>query len=266
MFPLYLTSIFVTILFIYFGWIEGSLPSLTAIVANILMVAKFTGQPMLQGLYWTLNLEMLFYLMVTGLFVVKLLKKSVLLAVLALLGALFIGVVGTQVLNLFGSGWGLCFQLATMFVGTVYYRYMTNALSAKAWISVIVLAIAVLFSITYFNLYGKGLPAELGTRSFWPVTNAFFGAYALFSVCFIFRTVSFPSFFLFLGQISYSIYLVQATVLAFTLPHFDNVVLSTLISIGGTILISYFTYHFIEKPSVYFGKQLLKKKSLVPVA
>ncbi|KAA3438563.1 acyltransferase family protein [Rufibacter hautae] len=122
LFPLYLVSILVTLLLISLGWLEGTPPTAASLLANAVMLAKFLGQPLIQGLYWTLNLEMVFYLLVTGLFMVGLLQRSVLLAMGALAAALLLGVVGTQVLHFFESGWGLCFQLATMFVGTVYFR------------------------------------------------------------------------------------------------------------------------------------------------
>ncbi|GGK70860.1 acyltransferase family protein [Rufibacter glacialis] len=255
LFPLYYTSILVSLVLIYLGWIEGSVPSVASLAANAVMLAKFLGQPLVLGLYWTLNLEMVFYLLVTGLFLVGLLRKSTLLAALALVAALLVGVVGTQVLHLFESGWGLCFQLATMFVGTVYYRHMKGQVTGRTWSLVVLGALLVLFAITYFNLYGKDVPDALGTRSFWPVTNAFLLAYLLFTGCFLLRRLSYPKPFLFLGLISYSLYLVQATVLALVLPQIENVYLSTVVGLGATILVSYFTYTFIEKPFVQIGRK-----------
>ncbi|MBC3538119.1 acyltransferase family protein [Rufibacter sediminis] len=260
LFPLYLTSILVSLVLIYLGWIEGSLPTAGSLLANVIMLAKFLGQPLIQGLYWTLNLEMVFYLAVTVLFITGLLRRSVLLAVAALGFALLVGVVGTQVLHLLESGWGLCFQLATMFVGTVFYRYMTGQVTGKSWGLILFAAIGVLFAITYANLYQKDIPSELGTRSFWPVTNAFFLAYALFTSCFLLRERSYPKPLLFLGIISYSLYLVQATVLAILLPHLSNVFVAAPVGIAATVFVSYFTYTFIEKPFVKLGRKLSGSK------
>ncbi len=259
LFPLYLVSILVTLLLVYLGSMEGTSPTAASLLANAVMLAKFLGQPLIQGLYWTLNLEMVFYLLVTGLFLVGLLKKSALLALGALASALLVGVVGTQVLHLFESGWGLCFQLATMFVGTVYFRYMGGQASAKTWAFIFVAALGVLFTITYFNLFHQDVPEALGTRSFWPVTNAFLAAYLLFTSCFLLRGGSYPASFLFLGRISYSLYLVQATVLPLVLPHLENVLFSTLVGLGTTVLVSYFTYTYIEKPFIHLGRKVVRR-------
>ncbi|WP_181306576.1 acyltransferase [Rufibacter sp. XAAS-G3-1] len=260
--PLYLTSLLATLALVSLGWMEGTLPSLTSLVANGLMLAKFLGQPLVLGLYWTLNLEMVFYLLVSGLFLLKWLKRSTLLAFLALASAFLVGVVGTQVLHLFESGWGLCFQLASMFVGTIYFRYMAGQVSGKTWTAVFLTALLVLVCITYFNLHHQSTPHGLGTRSFWPVTNAYLGAYVLFTFCFFLRHRSYPKPLVYLGLISYSLYLVQATVLALLLPQVEHPFLACFLGISITVAVSCVTYRFIEKPSVQFGRSLLRKPSV----
>ncbi|KAA3438564.1 acyltransferase family protein [Rufibacter hautae] len=139
---------------------------------------------------------------------------------------------------------------------------MTGQVSFKTWAGIFVIALGVLLTITYFNLYNQDVPEALGTRSFWPVTNAFLAAYLLFTICFLLRGRSYFSSLLFLGRISYSLYLVQATVLPLVLPHLDHVLLSTVVGLGTTVLVSYFTFTFIEKPFIHIGRKIARKSSV----
>lgn len=257
LYPLFLTSLILKLTLLKLDWISGSYPSATAIIANVTMLAKFIGQPLIEALYWTLNLEMVFYIIVTLLFSLKLLTKSILIGASGLFISLLIGVVAPQLLHLQTSGWGLVFNLATMFIGTLYYRHMKGSISGKTLAGMLSLTMLVLLINTYFNLYEKDIPEALGTKSFLPVTNAFIAAYFLFTLCYYFKDISYPRIVLFLGNISYSLYLNQAIILSLAFLYIPNIYLSSLIAILGTFFMSYYTYKYIELPFVAFGRRVV---------
>lgn len=261
LFPLYIFSIITQLTLIKFNIIEGDMPTLVGFFANLFMMAKFTGQPLIIDLYWTLNIEMVFYIIVSGLFLIKKLNKTVLLAYIALVLAFLLGGVAIGILHKAGSGSGLILSIATMFVGTVFYRYMNGTIPLKQLVGVTITAFVVLFLVIYFNMYGK--PPEKLT-GFLSTLNAYFGAYILFIVCFCFRGISYPKPFLFLGLISYSLYLIQGSVMPIILPQFtDKAFLGSVLCISVIILVSYLTYTFIEKPFIKMGRTTKKDLPLV---
>ena len=256
LYPLYLASMIATL-----GIIAargGVLPSVTDILANLTMLQKFLGQPSILHLYWTLSLEMAFYIMVSLVFLAGWLRKSVALAVVSLAVSLLVGVVCTQIFHLFTQGWGTVFYFSTMFIGFLYYRRHKGQVSRGVLVSVVLSALAVLLMITYFNLYGKDKPEAMGTLSFLPVTTAIAGAYLLFTLSFVLRRIQYPSFLLTLGVISYSLYLVQATVFT-VIPVLPNPYLTVIVWIAAIILISFVTYRVIEAPLMGLGKKLQRR-------
>ena len=255
LYPLYLVSILSTLILIRTGVFGRSMPGLTDILANLTMLQKFLSRPSILHLYWTLCLEMLFYIMISGIFVLGYLKKTAGLAVFSLLITLLIGVAGTQLFHLFSSGWGTAFYFSTMFIGFLYYRYYKGQVTRPVFTGIVLSAMAVLLLVTYFNLYHKDQPAFLGTLSFLPVTLAIGAAYLLFTICFFRRGRQYPSFLLLLGVISYSLYLVQGTVFAI-FPAIGHPVISVLIWLTAITVIATITYHLIEKPFMSIGKKL----------
>jgi len=169
--------------------------------------------------------------------------------------SLLIGVVGTQFFHLFTNGWGTAFYFATMFMGFLYYRRLQGKVTAALFTTIVLAAIGVLCLITYFNLYGNDKPEAMGTLSFLPVTTAIAGAYLLFSLSFALRRIQYPAFLLKLGVISYSLYLVQATVFSL-IPAFRQPWLTVIVWLGAIILVSFLTYRLVEKPFMSIGKKL----------
>jgi peptidoglycan/LPS O-acetylase OafA/YrhL len=258
LYPLYILSIISVLLTIYFGAYRVQFPDPKTIIINLLMFQHFLGKPDILGLYWTLCLELFFYFIISVVFVLGYIKKSVFLASIFLGISFFVGVVVIGYFHTFRSGWGMIFYLSTMFMGTLFYRLDNKELSFRTFIVMIILAMLVLLSNTYINLYGHDKPELIGGSSFIPVTTAVIGAYlTFFAVAVIGKNVKFPRFLVFLGVISYSIYLVQGTVITATFGMADTPLLA-FIKIVATVLISFVTYLFVEKTFIGIGKKLGK--------
>jgi len=256
LYPLYLVSMITTLALMAEG--GRPLPSVADVLANLTMLQKFLGRPSILHLYWTLSLEMAFYIMVSLVFLAGWLKRSVALVAISLVVSVLVGVVCTQMFHLFTQGWGTAFYFSTMFIGFLYYRRHQQKVSSTVFATVVLSAMGVLLLITWFNLYGKDKPEGMGTLSFLPVTTAIAGAYLLFTLSFVLRRIQYPSFLLKLGVVSYSLYLVQATVFS-VVPVSRQPYLTVITWFAAIILISFVTYRLIEAPFMGLGKKIQRK-------
>jgi peptidoglycan/LPS O-acetylase OafA/YrhL len=146
--------------------------------------------------------------------------------------------------------------IASMFLGTVLYRYDTGQIARRVAGSVFAFVVGGIVVIQY--CYHVGAPeATTGTiPSWWTEALTFVSAYLVFGGLFLLRRRSFPRVLVYLGTISYSVYLVHALVLL--LPHptlagpwsFAILMIATL---GGSAL----TYALIEKPGQMLGRRAI---------
>lgn len=212
-------------------------------------MGKVIDQPIL-GLYWTLTLEVMFYISVSLLFLVKLNEKSLSIALIML---------GLSVLNgvTIGKAFGIAFYFATFFIGTMFYRYWAHQAKRSTTLFVLLTSIVSIIAITSFVLLGKDDPNSMGTHSFLPVTSAWIGAYLFFWIGLLFSKSTMPKGLTYLGKISYSIYLMQAIVLLVVPP---NYMLTIFVS---TIIFSMITYHFIEEPFINIGRRKQPRNQLL---
>jgi peptidoglycan/LPS O-acetylase OafA/YrhL len=169
-------------------------------------------------------------------------------------------VVCTHFFHFFQKGWGTIFSIASMFVGSVYFKNIEKQIPNKKLILILILAFIALISITFFNLYKKDQPQYLGTLSFIPVTTSLVMAYFIFSLFYYFRNITFNKILIKLGIFSYSIYLIQGSILGLIPEIRNNPFATVVIWIGSTLVISFFTYTYIEKPAIQYGRSIIKGK------
>lgn len=254
LYPLYLASMITTIVLIATGVSNRTMPSSADLLANLTMLQKFMGRPSILHLYWTLCLEMAFYIIISVIYAAGLLKKTVALTITSLTVSLLIGVVGTRVFQLFTNGWGTAYYFSVMFIGFLFYRFYKGQVSAPVFRTLLIAAIATLFLVTGSNLYQKDQPEFLGTLSFLPVTLAMLAAFIIFSISFQLRNRQFPTVLLTMGTISYSLYLVQGTIFSIV-PPIESPLLSVIIWLVTITSLSFITYYIIERPFIALGKR-----------
>lgn len=286
----------------------------TNFVMNLTMVHYFIGGPAIQIVTasWSLSYELAFYLFLSLLLTAGLNRRSVPLAVLAIVlvvpGALLppflingpgatsltrvAAAVATVVVAVVFAcmatdrraavtAVGLVFitvplvlnqpgvsvltfgYFATMFVGTVLYRITSGEISATRGWAVFGLAIAVILGISTFAR--PALDPGSGAWVTWvkqPTT--IITAYLFFVAALMLRKYAFPRPLLFLGRISYSLYLAHALILDG--PRWTKPVLGipatwlTLVTwVGAAIAIAAVTYRCIEKPCHNLGHRMIAK-------
>lgn len=153
---------------------------------------------------------------------------------------------------------------ATMFVGTVLYRMTAGEITPRLGWGVFWLAVCVIFGLKL--LQQPYLDPVTGAVVTWKKEAiSLIGAYLLFAAALSLRRRSFPRPLLFLGRISYSLYLMHTLVLQ-AIPRWTVSVagipaawLSWCTWMIAAIALATLTYHAIEKPFHTLGHRLIAR-------
>ena len=277
LYPAYWISIFVAL---YTGWwLLGREPPIMQVVTNFTMLQSFLGYEDIEGLYWTLAVELVFYAFCYALFLVGLITNGIVLSGISLICAII---------------WYLLF---TANAGPFYgLRSVVPNSFSGAWIEWFAY-----FSIMFFGATCRLLQARKATRRtatlgrivgiFWlavfPITGIYsyyhgdarefvllkYGAYAL--ALYVFVIFGFwmrlrSRTFAYLGTISFSLYLFHPSVARILLYAHqlwtpDLVVTSVMfvaIVLGATILVSAGVYRYVEAPAIAFGRKICQHRNL----
>lgn len=263
LYPLYWLSLLFWLIAVYvlqLGQFQGqsitNQPTQT-ILANITMIQGVLGFDNLVPLYWTLTLEMVFYGVISVLFITGLLQHTVRIAYTFIIAAMMLEGLLPLLLGIrFVSGLN---YLGTMFVGTVLYRYTAgdiayqtarNVVGAALGMEIILLSKAQSIAVLYQNL---NLLTAYGT------------AYLVFLLTLKQRGWQPNRFGRYLGVTSYSLYLMHTIVLVL-LPSTSIVLVDIVVALGCTLLLSAVTYRLIEQPAIALGRYLSQPTRIAGVA
>lgn len=318
LFPLYWATL-AAVLVLHYQFDRFGLPPaylehpIRATVANATMLQNFLSQPLALGQSWSLAYELVFYGLVSAMFVVGLHRRSSRWATLAFLAAMVVNTrhVPTGAMHdLVTDGGTRLFLIAvvSLAIGVGYTVWVTRFSGPQRWLSISIVAVSILlvlnrpneplfqamffFGTLFFGTclfrWSQGeLPtarlmaiAGLGVLAivvswvtadvYWaPLPNGvtvgsykaaeiltYLAAYATFALALRFRTARFPRSLLWLGTISYSLYLVHVIIIDSVGRQFDNRPLDALLWIGLSVVASAVTYQLIEKPSISLGRKV----------
>jgi peptidoglycan/LPS O-acetylase OafA/YrhL len=251
-YPLYALIYCTTLLFRHAGGIHSALDLFENIVAHALFIQEYLKVPGFVGGSWTLSLEVVWYIVVSSLFLVGLNKATRLIVT---------GAVGLSILAQcacaigFHLPMGRISMLVCCVLGLEFYRYFTDEHRRLEFGIILIILLMTIALNLYVGL--KLFPSPHPTASFQMAANSWILAGVIFSVPYFSRSSSIwmNPYFDFLGRISYSIYLVHPVVL-YVLSFFDVHGMSLLlITFTITILMSAVTYNWIECPPIRFGRQ-----------
>ncbi len=319
LYPLYL-SVLAAVLVLHYGFDKYPLPQeyldhpIRATVANATMLQSFLSQPLALGQSWSLAYELVFYGLVSAMFVTGLHKKSPLWASLAFLTAMvintrhvpveainhWIGNGGNRVLAIavvslaVGIGFTLwstrmvgrqrwlsvgivvvsilvvlnrpetmstaMFFFGTLFFGSCLFRWAEGQLSTKRLATVAAVGvIAIVVSWATADVYW-GLPDNVTVHSYKAAEiTTYLAAYATFGLALRFRSVSYPAIMLWLGTISYSLYLTHAIPIYAIGQVTGHRWIDGPIWVGSAVVISAVTYYSIERPAIAAGRRMSKR-------
>jgi peptidoglycan/LPS O-acetylase OafA/YrhL len=229
----------------YFNRLPGTM------IANALMLEDFLRKPEALGSYWTLSFELVFYVIASLLAHFRRLRD---------LDALLLGCSGLYLLNACGlfsfyavTFFHLPFFFGTFFVGASFYRAWNGEQPYRRFLALI----AVFCATSVLAWYRSSFVDHLSTTSMnvpplpYIVGSAlgyatFFGIWAL-------RDRGQFKGLIWLGQISYSVYLVHGIMLvpAGLIPDWSIWFLLLVV----TPAVSWLSFRYIEKPAYQFSKR-----------
>lgn len=232
--------------------------STSMIMANLTMIQKLLGYPDAFGTYWTLLVELIFYALCVFLAIFGVLSNIKIKFYLSVI-FLMLGIVTSIIRKFYNISIpvGVIVSLSMMLFGSLWREFIvseddTAIKYSLSWCALFAVAFPVISFFAYNFDRGLGENAINYSISF-----------ILGVIAFIILTTVLKihgKFFLYLGTISYSVYLLHPFVLEFIN---SKVVLSDgfhvkafMMYILLVIVLASLSYHLIEKPSVALGKRL----------
>jgi len=252
---------------ILLGLFRGRLDySVWQIIANFTMLQKLLGLEDIQGLYWTLTFEFLFYIACVFLFLAKIFKDPFryvifIYSVLFSLGLLCVLSLTTESVaqvswKLAAASWHLVFMFVGYFIRLNYDSKISKPhifCGLTASVCGFLLYCVVLNNVGYWHpLLG---PVALFTSSIGAVIVFIFALYSKFLSKLFSALISVE-----LGKISYSIYLFQFLGISLAVSIYDQFFglaqasIVFAIAMGLTVMISYVSFYLIEKPFIAVGR------------
>jgi len=255
-------------LLVLFVWAGRDIPAVL-VPANITMLQQFLGVENIIALYWTLQIELIFYGLCVGLFVLGRLDDAVgvVLSALALIAAA-LGLAALRFglerkfpvavpLSLAVMFWGLCLR----------YHVLERRPGWGVALTVVTGALVCAIPLVSVLAYGR----DMGFHENWlKYLVTYWAAMALFALLSQRLRIE-GRLFTYLGAISYSIYLfgpVVQGVLEHALAGYASVVPIHLFAAAtalATVAVAALVYRWIEAPAIALGRHVIRRH-LPPVS
>ncbi|WP_035961460.1 acyltransferase [Bradyrhizobium sp. URHA0013] len=260
LYPAYWVSLSLGVLFLFV--LHDKPISPTVVLVNVSMLQQFVGVPNVIDLYWTLQVELIFYFICALLFAMKGLDDTrtvtgVGLASLAF--ALFLGLLRYFVERKVPVA--LPLALSVMFWGLAIRYHSEDRVRWRRPLVVLTVALVVVIPIVSILAYNK----DMGFQETWyKYTATYYLAIALFYLLYRYVRITSPVF-VYLGTISYSVYLFGPIVQERLLTGWGNGVFEYPVHVFiiatflGTIGVASIVYRIVEAPAVTFGRRLIKR-------
>ncbi len=264
LFPVYWLSILVGGLVVW-PYVHGTEPDVLTYIVNLTMNQAVFGVDHIVGVYWTLQIEIIFYVLVAALFYFGVLFSFKHIFFMSM-GFLFVSLVFSLIRCVLEKKIPVAvpLSLSIMFFGMIYRgSVVEHDLSAKKYTK-LYLAAFVLFlpPITVLAYSFDSGHSETWYRYFVSYFVGIIGAVVLSSKIRIANHVS-----RFLGKISYSLYLFHMPVFILSIglfPFFKSLEFSPAAIFVFTVLVaiavSSMSEKFVERPFYKFGKSVFKKR------
>jgi len=254
-------------------WSTGAPVSVATELANLTMAPQLFGQGWMSGIYWTLFIELVFYVMAAALFVTRYLYNPVAVAIVAVglvtstaLPVLIRVYLGTG-LPVSYIGLHLSFLFSGLLLRLAFVEKKKYAAACAAYL--IAYQMLAVLAVSDFSLMRNDGFILVGTM---PIVVGYLLAIAVFVSAIKFNGPQ-STILAWLGRVSYSIYLfhwiVNVTIYRLLPLHGDaGDLLTMFVCAAATVAVSYLIFRFVEKPSIAAGRYVVGKLQLLrrPVA
>lgn len=235
-------------------------PELTVfvVVTNLLMVQGFIGVASILGPGWTLGVELAFYAQSVATKVVGRLNWS------AWLGFGWLGAFAALAISnaVRGSAYAAVVPLMMFTASLGFALFRWDTARDRTILPLLLAAVVVV------PLLGKALAATEDLPGVWPAMGfnaSYLAGLALFAGFYVMRSTHSPRWLLWLGSVSYSLYLVHVTVIqlvgATPLWELGPLVAVPLVS-ACSLVAAGLLYRFVERPFTNRGRALTPTRTL----
>ncbi|MDZ4078360.1 acyltransferase [Hydrocarboniphaga sp.] len=231
--------------------------------ANLTMLYWLNGSSYLLGVFWSLKFELTFYIIISLLIPLGSNRVSAYYFHFAISAiTVILSIKQKMDSGVFGS-YGL-YYLALMFYGWSLHDTKDKEGSVlKAMVST---AVQTLLALTVGKLaFGTAEVnySSFGSNSLVPMIGAWVGAIIVFLVFRYKSEIKWHASLVYLGVISYSIYLVHGPIIYIIRNFVENKALSFSLSILLSIVAAKYIYEFIETPAMKLGKYVSGSRSKI---
>jgi peptidoglycan/LPS O-acetylase OafA/YrhL len=225
---------------------------------NLTMLQGFVSRPHVLGVFWTLHLELIFYIACSCLHGLGLLRDH---AVFVMGWAIACCAVGAAAIIMLGERnfpvSSMRLVLMATVVGLSAQMYCSGRLSLRRLTLVaagLLVSLLVIWSAGRLQFPDEATPALLGESAI-----VWVSAYLCFFTLLSLRHMRMPAPLTYLGRISYSVYLLHI----FTISIFklcpEPMWLRVLASVAASFAVSVASYHLIEKPGIRLGRWIERR-------
>src|ERR1700761_8409077 len=248
------------------AWLAGEPPSVATVLANMTMAPNLFGKAWLSPIYWTLFIELVFYVFAALLFAVGALRNVVILSALSL--ALVAATVLPVELRTHGAAnlpvQYLGMHLSSLFLGLLLRLWLVERARGAA-VATVVLALAQFAAVLAVSDFSLARGDNFVMEGPGPILSAYVLALLVFVAAVRLgqpRSLTLA----WIGLISYSMYLFHWTVnvvvyrfLPLTGKLGDLAVM--LLCIGLTLLVSWLVYRLVERPMIVLGRAMVPQRN-----
>jgi len=236
-------------------------------LGNMSMFAEYLRIPNAIGAYWTLSLELIFYILCSFLFLFGVLGRTRIWLWVSI-GTLLLSQVAIAMAFHKSLPAGRIGLIVTALFGTLLYRQRGEAKLPKTILTVLP-AMFTVFAVTFwlrfdyfytsYSVLGRLKPSHPTALC---AVISWISAYLIFIVAYALRSKQFPRLFTWVGQISYPLYLFHGLVLG-VVPATLTWPVFLLITLIVSLLIAHLTHVLIEKPVGRYQHKILAHRPVM---
>jgi len=227
--------------------------SLLKYLSNLTMAPKYFGYGEVDGSYWTLLVEMLFYMCIALLMkfnqIINIVAVGCIFLILALANDIAGNIINNWPLQQIQFWFPLINHSGLFFAGILLYKINKKEYDKFTLYLLVLFCYIVQIKLYYTNRHGSG---TINFYQYSTMLTVIFGIFILFvnnKLSFIINNIT-----LFFGKISYSLYLIHQYIGAnIILPGLEKILhlpfsIAIIITLAVIVLMAYFIYKFIEIP------------------
>jgi peptidoglycan/LPS O-acetylase OafA/YrhL len=251
LYPAYWLTVGVTAVYVHVKDLDLYQPS--DFLINLTMLQGFFSCPHVLGVFWTLHLELIFYIACSCLHAMGLLRDH---AVFVMSWAIACCAVGAAAIIMLGERNFPVSSMRLVLMGTIVglsaQMYCSGRFSLRGLTLIaggLLASLLVIWSAGRLQVPDEATPALLGeTAIVW--VSAYLCFFTLLSI----RHLRMPPPLTYLGRISYSIYLLHIFTISIFKLWPEPMWLRVLASVAASFAVSAASYHLIEKPGIRLGR------------